>query len=143
MVGVNHLFISRLDLHFKILSEVLVADLGGGVNYLSISSLDLHFQNLSELLVADLGGQSSFVVVTFKFKIIPETLDSDNGGVGESPNLPVSKSASRFSDCHQICQSENPPAEIERESSGRFTKSASQQICWGECAGRLTKSASP
>ena len=48
-----------LDLHFNILSELLVADLGG-VNHLSISRLDLYLKILSELLAADLGGQLSF-----------------------------------------------------------------------------------
>ena len=58
--GVNHLSMSRLDLHFKILSELLVVD--WGVNHLSMSRLELHFKILSALLVVRWGVQSSFHV---------------------------------------------------------------------------------
>ena len=61
------------------------------------------------------------------------------------------KSAGRFSDCHQICQSANVLTEMRGKSAMRVnlpadlvtvTKSASQQIClqkWGggKCAGRF------
>ena len=52
----------KVDPDFKILSELLVADLGR-VNHLSMCKVDLHFKILSDLLAGNLGGdQSSFHV---------------------------------------------------------------------------------
>ena len=135
--------------------------LGQGVNHLLLSMLTLNFKILPKTLVSEIRGSiilSSMLTLTFK--IVPKTLVSDTvisasqenclGAIywqkypnlpADSPNLPVSKSASRNT---QFCQSgnlpggRNLPAETCKYAS-RFTKSASKEICWGESAGRNTQ----
>ena len=48
---------SRLNLKFKIFSELLVGDIGG-VNHLSMSSRNLKFKIFSGLLVSGNGGST-------------------------------------------------------------------------------------
>ena len=61
IVGVNHHSMSRLDLDFKNLKWAYGWWSGGSIIF-PYPSLDLHYKILSELLVADLGSQSSFNV---------------------------------------------------------------------------------
>ena len=57
---VIYLSISRLNLKFKILGEILITDSGGGVNHLSLSMLTLNLKIVPETLVSDSGGSIIF-----------------------------------------------------------------------------------
>ena len=82
MRGVNHLSMSRLNLKFKIFSELLVSSIRGMWVILSCPKLNLKFKIFSEILVGDNGGFNhvSMTTLYLKFKIFSEILVGDNGG---------------------------------------------------------------
>ena len=90
---------SRLNLNFKILGEILDSDTGR-VSHLSMSRLNLNFKISGEMVVSDTLGckHLSMSRLNLNFKILGEILVSNPAEVG------VGKSAGRFTDCQQIFQ---------------------------------------
>ena len=118
-VGVNHLSMSKLNLKFKIFSELLVSNIRMGVNHLSMSKLNLQFKIFSEILVGDNGESiifpcpsyilnSKFSVcywsvifgvvnhlsmsrLNLQFKIFSDILVGNNWGENHSQNMTLSE----------------------------------------------------
>ena len=78
---INHLAMYRINLKFRIFSELLFG-WQWGINHLSMSKVNFKFKIFSELLVGNIAGVNhlSMSRINHEFKIFRGLLVSDNGG---------------------------------------------------------------